>query len=51
MVTHFEDEPASEIDAADWLRTIRKSRGKRLLGIPSDAECGEKSDEEQRGNH
>jgi hypothetical protein len=51
MVTHLEDEPPSEIDAADWLRTIRKAREKGMLGIPSDAECGEKGDEEQRGKH
>jgi hypothetical protein len=51
MVTHLEDEPPSEVDAADWLRTIRKARGKGLLGIPSNAERGEKSDEERRGKH
>lgn len=47
----FEDEPPSDIDATDWLRTIRKARGKGMLGIPSDAECSEKDDEEQRGKH
>jgi hypothetical protein len=51
MVTHLEDEPPSEIDAADWLRTIRKARGKGLLVIPSNAERDETGDEEQRGKH
>jgi len=51
VVTHLEDEPPSEVDTADWLRTIRKSRGKGILGIPSKAKCGEKGDEEQRGKH
>jgi hypothetical protein len=50
-VTHLEDEPPSEIDAADWLRTIRKARGKGKLRIRSDAECGEKGDDEQSGKH
>lgn len=51
MVTHLEDEPASEVDAADWLRPIRKPWGKRMLRNPSKAERGEKGDEEQRGKH
>ena len=51
MVTHLEDEPTSEVDAADWLRPIRKPRGKGLLGNPSKAERGEKGDEEQRRKH
>jgi len=50
-VTHLEDEPPAEIDSADCLRTIRKARRKRMLGIPRDAECGEKGDEEQCGKH
>ena len=50
-ITHLEDEPPSEIDAADWLGTIRKARRKGMLGTPGDAECGEKGDEEQSGKH
>ncbi len=46
--THLENEPASEVDTADWLRTIRKPRGKGMLATPSRAKCGEKEDEEQR---
>ncbi len=51
MITHLEDEPPAKIDTADWLRTIRKPRGKGMLRIPSYAECGQKGDEEQHGEH
>ena len=51
MVTHLEDEPASEIDTADRLRPIRKPRGKGMLRDPSKAMCGKNGDEEQRGKH
>ena len=40
MVTHLEDKPSSEVDTADWLITIRKSRGNG----PSKANRGEKRD-------
>jgi hypothetical protein len=51
MATHLEDEPPSEVDTADWLRTISKSRGKRPLGYFRKGKCGEERDEEQRGKH
>lgn len=47
----LENEPHFNADALDWLRNIREARGKGMLRVPSDAECGEKGDEEQHGKH